>query len=267
MGAGGPAEAAGLKADDELLSVDGTPLAGRTADDALAAAPSPDRAPVPVKLRYRRDGVERETVVQPVRTCAYKVVIVDDEVINAAADGKRIMLNRGLIRFLNSDDELALVMAHELAHDTERHIRAKSMNGTMGMVGGAFFDVGFAALGVNTGGAFMKAGQAAGSGYASAAFESEADYVGMYYMARAGYDTGRVEDFWRRMSVEQPKSIFVTRSHPANAQRYVAIAKTREEIDAKRAAHLALLPERRGGKKVVPAAVSGAAAPEARPAS
>ncbi len=241
------------------MSVNGTALTERAAPEvAVTAAMGSPASTGPVKVRFQRAGAEQEVAVQPVRACAYEVLVMDSDVINAAADGRRIMINRGLIRFLKSDDELALVMAHELAHDTERHIRAKTANATLGLVGGAVFDVGFAALGVNTGGAFMKAGQAAGAGYASPAFEAEADYVGMYYMARAGYDTARVEDFWRRMSVEQPKSIFVTTSHPANAQRYVAIGKTRDEIVAKQADHRPLLPERRGGKKVAPTAVGEA---------
>jgi predicted Zn-dependent protease len=201
-------------------------------------------------LKYRRGTAEEEVLVHPLTACAYGVTVLDSEDINAAADGKRIAIDRGLIRFVKTDDELALVMAHELAHDTERHIRAKSANAAMGTVGGAAVDVLLALGGVNTGGAFAKAGRAAGAGYASAAFESEADYIGMYYMARAGYDVNGVEDFWRRMAVENPHAIFVTTDHPSSPARYVAIAKTRDEILAKRKAGAPLLPERRAGRKV-----------------
>jgi len=246
--AAGPAGQAGLLPGDVIVAVDGqavgeTPDAAKIVARELAATKAEA-----VRLTYRRAGAEQVAVLRPARACGYEVAVADVEDLNAAADGRRILIDRGMIRFVRSDDELALVMAHELAHDTERHIRAKSVNAAMGTVGGAAVDVLLALGGVNSEGAFAKAGRQAGAGYASAAFESEADYVGMYYMARAGYDVNGVEDFWRRMAVENPHAIFVTSDHPATPARYVAIGKTRDEILKKREAGAALLPERRAGK-------------------
>ena len=253
--AAGPAGQAGLQSGDVIVAIDGQTIpenqgAAKTIQQQLAQG----GGSADVHMKYRRAGQTQDVVVHPLKACSYAVVVADVELINASADGHNIVINRGLLRFVKSDDELALVMAHELAHDTEKHIRAKTTNATVGLLGGATVDVLFALGGVNTGGAFMKAGQAAGAGYASAAFESEADYVGMYYMARAGYDVDGVEDFWRRMAVEEPLSIFVKSDHPASPARYVAIAKTRDEILAKRKTGAALLPERRAGHKVEAAA-------------
>ena len=257
---GGPAATAGLQSGDVIVAVDGQPVSEKP-DEPKAIRNALAKDAADARLKYRRAGVEQEVVIHPVKTCNYEVVIVDSDIINAAADGRRIAINRGIIRFVKSDDELALVMAHELAHDTEKHIRAKTTNATVGLVGGAAVDVLFALGGVNTGGAFMKAGQAAGAGYASAEFEGEADYVGMYYMARAGYDVNGVEDFWRRMAVEEPKSIYVHTDHPATPARYVAIGKIRSEILAKRAAGAPLLPERRAGHKIDAKSPTPAASP------
>jgi predicted Zn-dependent protease len=95
-------------------------------------------------------------------------------------------------------------------------------------------DVLFALGGVNTQGAFMRAGQAAGAGFHSVEFEAEADYVGVYYMARAGYQVDGVEDFWRRFGAEHANAIFVKSDHPAAPARYLAIARARDEVVAKR---------------------------------
>jgi hypothetical protein len=263
----GPAEQAGLKPGDVIVEVDGHAVGEHAAatkalqQDLAQSAGSAD-----VRMKYRRDDQVQEIVIHPLKACNYGVMVADVDTLNASADGRSIVIDRGMLRFVKSDDELALVMAHELAHDTEKHIRAKSTNATVGLVGGATVDVLFALGGVNTGGAFMKAGRAAGAGYASVGFESEADYIGMYYMARAGYDVDGVEDFWRRMAVEEPQSIFVKSDHPASPARYVAIGKTRDEILAKRKAGAPLLPERRAGHKVEvakPAVAAPAAVPVA----
>lgn len=85
-----------------------------------------------------------------------------------------------------------------------------------------------------------------GAASCSVEFEEEADYVGMYYMERAGYDSDGVADFWRRMAIEHPASIEHRQSHPTTPERFLAIEKTAAEIDTKRAAGAALLPNYKG---------------------
>jgi hypothetical protein len=67
----------------------------------------------------------------------------------------------------------------------------------------------------------------------------------MYYMARAGYPTEGVEDFWRKMAVEAPSFIFIKTDHPTSPDRFLAIAATAEEIDAKHAAGELLTPNQK----------------------
>jgi predicted Zn-dependent protease len=85
-------------------------------------------------------------------------------------------------------------------------------------------------------------------------FEAEADYVGMYFMARAGYDIDGVEEFWRRMSAENPRGIRLAYTHPNNAARFVGLAATGEEIASSQSAGLPLRPRMRGEPQVAPAA-------------
>ena len=52
--------------------------------------------------------------------CDYPVLLGDDDALNAYADGNNIIITRGMMRFLESDRELALVIGHELAHNSMR---------------------------------------------------------------------------------------------------------------------------------------------------
>ena len=113
------------------------------------------------------------------------------------------------------------------------------------MLGGMVFDVLAAAGGVNTQGAFTKAAGQAGAKYDAAEFEAEAAYVGLYYMARAGYETKDAANFWRKMAMENPQAIFIKSSHPPTAAWYVALAAAHEEIEKKKADGSPLLPAAR----------------------
>jgi len=78
-------------------------------------------------------------------------------------------------------------------------------------------------------------------------FESEADYVGLYYMARAGYSLEKVEEVWRRLALTNPKSVARAKTHPTYPNRYLRIAATRDEIETKKAKGEILLPNFKTG--------------------
>ena len=124
-----------------------------------------------------------------------------------------------------------------------KHIEARKHNATVAGLGGLLLDIGFLALGVNTNAAFSDAAAKAGAQAYSVEFEQEADYVGLYILARTGYPLDGASDVWRLMAAENPASIVLRRTHPTAPERFVAIEKTIDEIKAKRAAGLPLFPE------------------------
>ena len=63
-------------------------------------------------------------------------------------------------------------------------------------------------------------------GFRSKEDEKEADYVGLYLAARAGYNYKEAKDIWQKMSVDSPHSLYLDRSHPNNAKRSAALKKT-----------------------------------------
>ncbi len=262
------ADKAGLKAGDRVVAVADWTVTPDAAGQRGVEQRLSNLGPGDVSLKVAGPAGERLMTLHPVLSCGYSITIADQDDPNAVADGSRIVVNRGMLRFVKSDDELALIIAHELAHDSERHIRSKQANATAGLVAGGAVDVLFALGGINTQGAFMRAGQAAGAGFHSVEFEAEADYVGVYYMARAGYNTEEVADFWRRYAAEYPASSFVKSDHPTAPARYLSIARARTEIEAKRKASAPLLPERK--KTTAPSTdkpAAATAAGETKPAA
>lgn len=114
--------------------------------------------------------------------------------INAfAMAGGKVGIYSGLFRLTETDDELASVLAHEIAHVTARHVHERLSQETLRQTGG--FAVGVAMIGSGapslTTSAVLDA-YGLSSGVGSLAFdrakELEADAIGLIYMARAGYD-------------------------------------------------------------------------------
>jgi membrane-associated protease RseP (regulator of RpoE activity) len=237
---GSPADWAGLEVGDEFVSVAGeTVRDGRNATRRLLYQIDLKEGE-PTTFIVRRRGKEVTVEAIPEVVCRYPIALVQDDSLNAFADGNVIYITQGMYRFAQTDEELQLVIAHELAHNSEGHIDQKRGNALLG----GLFDVVAAAYGVDTGGAFSNAT----AQLFSQEFEREADYVGMYMLARAGVETVEVADFWRKMAAEYPASIrgYYGSTHPASAERWTNIEATHDEIGRKLAAGAELLPQRKG---------------------
>lgn len=163
--------------------------------------------------------------------------------INAYADGENVVITPAMMRFVRSDEELALVLAHEYAHNAMGHVSSKQVNAIAGALLGAAVDALAASQGYGGNGDFMRAGAQIGAGSYSVAFEQEADYVGLYIAARSGYNVKKAIHFWRRFSVREPELIDVSTTHPTNPERFIALQKVIYEIDYKRKHHIPLVPD------------------------
>lgn len=235
---GTPAKLAGLQVNDRILSVNQKTLGANK--EAISefyklvkAAPTDKK----INITLERNKQRIQTSFKPQKGCSYGMTLSNSDAVNAYADGRNVIITRGMMRFAQSDQELALVVSHELAHNAMSHITAKQLNS----LGGTLLDIAAAAAGVNTQGMF---GQMGALVY-SQAYENEADYVGLYIMARAGLKTDGAANFWRRMAVEHPASISSNHSstHPATAERFIAIETTIDQIDQKKRSGMALMPE------------------------
>ena len=132
----------------------------------------------------------------------YRFFVIEDGSMNAfAVPGGSIFVHSGLIQRVETSDELASVVAHEIVHVNARHFAALSSNtdATMliGMLGVFLAPVlGPAAL---AGPALAMSRQLE----FSRQMEEQADNLGVGYLARAGYDPEASVDFMKRMYRER----------------------------------------------------------------
>jgi predicted Zn-dependent protease len=133
------------------------------------------------------------------------VVFADDKEVNAfALPGGKVGVYSGLLRVAVTDDELAVVMGHEIGHVTARHGAERMSEALLIAVGGVALDVGLRDNSNRT--AWLAAyGLGASLGVVlpySRLNESEADEIGLVYAAKAGYDPHAGVSFWQRMLEE-----------------------------------------------------------------
>ncbi len=190
-----------------------------------------------INIEWTRNNNRHESVIKFDEVCDYGYQLQNDDSVNAFANGTDIFITSGMMRFIETDEELALIIGHEFAHNQMEHVQKSQGNAALGMI----VDILFAGIGVNTSGAFSDAAYRA----YSQEFEAEADYVGMYFAAHAGYDISHAPHFWRRMAVAHPGNIKTNHasSHPASPERFVGLEATLEEIESKIAAGRPLMPE------------------------
>jgi hypothetical protein len=239
VSSGSPAERGGLQAGDVMIAIGGTAVP--EGDKAIAAITATWEKAVrpgkPTVFTVLRGGSEVQMEVTSLKACDYPVLAVTSSAVNAFADGEKIGITRGMLRFARDDQELSLVISHELAHNIMKHISAQKQNALFGSI----LDIlASTVIGVSTGGIF---GNVAAQAY-SKAFEAEADYVGLYIMTTAGLEINDAPYFWRRMAAEHPGNIKANHAstHPATPERFVALEKTIEEIERKRSAGEPLVP-------------------------
>lgn len=153
----------------------------------------------------------------------WEVKVFEDENPNAfALPGNKIGVNTGMIKLAASPGQLAAVIGHEIAHVQARHGAERvSLNMTSKAIQQA------AAIAVNGKeyGSIAMAAIGLGAQYGvllpySRTHESEADYLGLQIMAKAGFDPEEAIALWRNMeksSDGKPPEFMST--HPANATR------------------------------------------------
>jgi len=237
-----PAAAAGIKPGDHLLTFNNEPVPGsRTAGWIGAFVRYNGERPIQVLVR--RDGVDETHTVVPVLACAIPIELKTDSAPNAFTTGDEIVIHSSILRLARTDAQLALVVGHELAHANLGHLSKQRTNAVLGWASGAAIDVGIMLGGISTGGAFNRAFTRAGAQAFSVAFEREADYVGAYYAARAGYELAGAEEIWRAFSLESSDSIRIAADHPVTPVRFVQMQKAAAEIADKQRRGLPLVPE------------------------
>lgn len=130
-------------------------------------------------------------------------VIQDDKQINAfALPGGKVAIFTGILKHTKTEAGLATVMAHEIAHALQRHGAERMSRGMLEQLA-QVVAMGGAASGAIDPQLAMGAMSVYGVGVSlphNRRQESEADYIGLQLMAKAGYDPQEAIGFWERMS-------------------------------------------------------------------
>jgi predicted Zn-dependent protease len=128
----------------------------------------------------------------------FQVKIIESKQINAFNTGGELLyVYTGLINYVKSDDELAGILAHEMAHGIGAHLQREQRSMFLPSIGAALANV---ALKSQTADQVIGlTNQALSSGY-SRRHEREADILAVVYTSRAGYNPLSFEEFFERMS-------------------------------------------------------------------
>lgn len=186
-------------------------------------------------------GINQRVAEQADRDLPYEIEILNSSVPNAwALPGGKMAINRGLLTEMNSEAELASVLAHEVVHSAARHgaqaqSRAALAQGAV-MIGGIAVGIAteredYAAVAMLGG---MLGAQLITQRYSRGA-ELEADRYGMLYMHRAGYNPEgaiRLQETFVRLSEGRDTGFMqgLFASHPPSQERVAANQRTADEL-------------------------------------
>ena len=148
----------------------------------------------------KQNGLESE-----VKNFAWEFSLVKDEQVNAfCMPGGKIVVYEGLMKIIGSEDELAVVVGHEVAHAVAKHSNERMSQQLMAQYGAAI-------LGQAVSNKSAAVQQLASTVYGVGAqygvmlpysrkHEIEADYMGLVFMTMAGYNPEVALSFWKKMS-------------------------------------------------------------------
>lgn len=209
---GSPAEAAGLRAGDALLAIDGRAVrapagSGEATARVEAATRAIEQSPgAALGLDVMRGGVRQTISFTPDRGCATQFWVEPSPRLGAEADGHEVEITSGYVERAAGDAALAIVLAHELAHNILRHRARLDRAGAHHGVGRYF-------------------GRSAGL---SRAAELEADRLSVPITGCAGYSLDDALAFRERLWRDRlADALLRAPDHPGARQRLDAI---REEV-------------------------------------
>jgi beta-barrel assembly-enhancing protease len=161
----------------------------------------------------------------------FTIKVIDSDVVNAMAlPGGFFYVNSGLILAADEEAEMAGVMAHEIAHVAACHYGREMTRANLLQMasipfifmGGAIGYAGYEAMGLGIPLTFL---------HFSRGFEAEADYLGIEYMYRAGYDPSAFVSFFEKIqAMEKKKPGTLSKAFDTHPQTPDRIEKSQDEI-------------------------------------
>ena len=225
-----PAKKSGIQAGDLLKRIDGLPIYELSDVAYILNHKAPNMS---LELSVARSGIamnfDLRLISKPLDV-AFRMV--DDQEVNAGASPDLVAVTYGLMRFVKSDDEIAVVLGHELAHIAKGHHLKESGIGLLSMLAGIAAGIGANKVSPGSGDIVMRSVSSAFNARFSQDFEREADYFGLKYVQLAGFNIEAGVDVWERFAIEVPQSM--TRNffstHPSSPERMLRLKKIIQEL-------------------------------------
>lgn len=251
-----PAEKAGILVGDRLLKINGRPIREIPVTYYEQAPTVRHRFYYLTNKFYKKAGIISITLEREGQT--YQFHLIPELIVNAEPNilidpafgayvhsdyPKAIFITAGAIAVLNDEDKIALVFGHELAHLTCSHVTKKLAGSITGKLIGAAIPA--APLAKE---AYKLAGSTIGGMVFSHKYELEADRVGLYHAARAGYDIQNAAEFFHniaKLELELAGHSKGSLSHPSSIERFSKLKETIKEIDTKIADKEPLIPNKK----------------------
>lgn len=235
--AGSGAARAGIRVGDKLDMVEGKPVPPGVDAERQAAtmlAPLITRG-ASARLTMLRNGMPVQVNVPFTRACAYSIELGNADNVNAYNDGRRVLITRGMMNFAANDNELAYVLAKEMAHNSLNHARVQRTTATAGAIIDNLIRI--------------RPDMSAMSGLSGMkpmpqTMDAASDTLSLYMVARAGYDIDAAPRFWERLASQYPPSALngYTALHPATSYRLSVMDKIIVDVKGKRDRRQPLLP-------------------------
>lgn len=224
-----PASRAGLQPGDLILAVNQEVLVVGDTDrpaqfagiEANTGRLDAALAEGVVDLTVQRNQNTLSVKLRPAHACGYDVQLNPSDELNARADGRRLFISTALAQFAQNDDELALILGHELAHNVLGHRRWSETGGEGRTIVERECDP-----------RLCEAGD----------HERQADRVGLFLMARAGYDVRVAAPFWRRFGASNWRVRFPQLAHASAGTRAIRLDAVQLEIERRIATAEPLIP-------------------------
>jgi hypothetical protein len=217
------AAAAGLTLGDRVVQVNAGNVENDGAENIMRLIQRLTAARIqPLQLHVERGGERRTVTMWAVPVCQFSVGLIQSDLVNGFSNGRQIAVTTGAMRAFAWDDELAWIVAHEIAHNILSHVQNAKFQSMLNN---------FLRATVGTPPPSIQADE-------PLVREVQADYVGSYLMARAGYDLDAIWRVWekyRQVELQQPAlRDGIGRTHPTTAERLAAFEQTLKEIEGKR---------------------------------
>jgi len=220
-----PAWRAGIKAGDIILKIDNHFLSG--ARDYYRYL---KREKTKLwRFRVRRGGKIVSFFCRPLKVGYFiRFGVVSSERVNAAAGEGLVVVTYGLLNFAKNDDELAVVIGHEMAHIAKGHLLKRQ---GLGLVA-ALISWGLAQNVPQGGEIGRQLGDIFNAKF-SRDFEREADYFGVIFAYLGGFDVKRGIAIWERFAIELPQSLNASllADHPTTTERLLRVKELAKKLE------------------------------------